>query len=114
MDLTAGLVLVEAEMQEATDEISRLRGAAGDRPADAVRQRVRRAGIVGSRVLEERSDVPEGREADAEHRRILGGVGDGVHQLRIEAVPETNLRRIGRARENMLRIASGKGPVGGR
>ena len=61
-------------------------------------------------VPEERADVAERGEADAQHRRVLRGEHDLVEQVRIEAVLQADLRRIGRAGERMRRRRTWRTP----
>ena len=93
----SGLVLVEAQVQEAAQVVARLRVALRDRVAN------RRAERAGGRALpKERDQVARGREADAVHRRILGDVGQLVERRRIEPTLEAQLLRVRVAGERRL------------
>ncbi|HWF96441.1 MAG TPA: hypothetical protein VG291_15905 [Xanthobacteraceae bacterium] len=114
IDLSSGFVLVEAEMDEAAQEISRLGNPAGDRPADPVGDRIGRSRIILRGIAEEGAHIAERRESDAQDQRILGGEHHLVEQLGIEAVLEADLGRVGGSGKWMLSAAFGEGPVGGR
>ena len=92
-DRAARGAFVEAEMDEGPDEVARLRVADGDHVADRAGDRIRRALRVGGGAAEERRDVARRRQADAEHQRILRGVGELVEPRRIEAALQA--QRVG-------------------
>jgi len=60
----------------------------------AAREGVGGAGVVAHLVLEERADVAESGEADAQHRRVLRREDDLVHAIRGETAAHADLRRV--------------------
>ena len=84
-------VLVHSEEDEVPGEVSRLRGAADDRPFDLDlagnlrKEWVRRSVGIRGLVAEERLDVAERRRTGAKHVRVLYGVDELVQLRRVEA-----------------------------
>ena len=112
-DNPARFILIEAEVDERADEIARLRIPLSDRPFHLLRHRVRIADVVFLGVAQERVEIARGREPDAKDQRVFRCVNHNVFGSWIEAVFQTDLRRIGRARKRRC-FAIGKGPVRGR
>ena len=95
-DDPAVFVLVEAQQ----DPILRVPAGLGDPVADhPIGLSSDRVAVGSAGAPEERHDIAHRRHADPEHQRILGGIDELVDQVRIEAVPETDHRLVGRAGE---------------
>src|SRR6202030_1656821 len=110
-DDPSGFILIEAKMNKAAEEVSRLRVALAHRRGDSSAQRVGGAGIVLEAVAEPGVQVACGSEADAVNSRIFGGVCELVEKGRIEAALKAQLPRIGFAGKWSL-AAIGERPVG--
>ena len=105
--------LVKTQVQPAAQVVARLRNAARDAVADALGQRVRRAGVVGCGFLEKCAQVAKSRKAYAQHMGVGGGEHHLVEALRIEAVFQAYLRGVRRAGKRIAGVTPGPGPVGG-
>ena len=100
------LVLVEAQIQIAPDEVPRLRTAPAQRPLHLARQRIVRALLV----LQERVQIARRRESDAQHQRVLRGEAQFVSERRVETALRADLRGVGHARKRRA-AAIGKRPL---
>ena len=97
--LASRLVLVEAEVQPASQEVARLRHAARDAPGDAAAHRVRGTEVVLRRVFEERPDIAPRGEAGAEDVGVLGCIHDLVELVDVESAIEADFHGQGRQRQ---------------
>src|SRR5207302_3104329 len=107
--LAPRLVLIESEVQPASQEVARLRNTA----CDAVGNRAAHGVpfLLGC-VLEERSDIPPRGEADAEDVRILPRIHDLIELVAVESAVEADLHRQGRQRHRCReRAAAAELPV---
>ena len=101
----ARFVLIESKMNQAAQEIPRLRVPLADGMRDLPREQ-----IILSRVAEKRNQIARGRVADPEDEWVLGRVYQLVQVGRIESALEADLVWIGRAGEGSLG-AIGERPV---
>src|SRR5688572_18221308 len=91
-DDPAVFILVEAQQDEIFLKTSGLRAPVSNGPFDFARDRVWRAVGIGGCAAEERYDIAHRGHAHAEHQRILRGISELVDQVRVEAVPQADLR----------------------
>ena len=108
----SGLILVEAQMDEAAQKIARLRKADGDGGFDPAGQRVDQAGIVVGGAFEKAVDVARRSEAHAQHRRVLGDIAQLIEKGRVEPVFQAQPMRVRFAGEN-CGAAIGESPIRG-
>ena len=100
-------------MNHGAKVVARLRLATADDPGHLSAHRVRRTVAVLFLKFKERSNIPEGREADAEHIRILRREYDLIQQLWIEPSLDADLVWIRGARKWIRGAAFRPRPIGG-
>src|SRR5262245_33813123 len=113
VDFAVAFVLREAKVNHGAKVVARLRTATADDPAHLTSHRVRRAFDILYLIFEERSNMPEGCETDAEHIRVLRREYDLIQQLWIEAALYADLGWIRRARKWIRGAAFRPRPIGG-
>ena len=110
-DYFPGFILIESQVYECSDKVSRLRAASADDVVNFSSDWICRSGVVLFRVMKERHEIPCCRKSHSENKRVLRRKHKLVEECRIKTVFQANLRRIGCSRKRR-ECAIGPGPIG--